>query len=67
MLAATLMLLSLLAFLSPNNAPNTADGPDSRLPGTPTFHLIVVLDAIHDMTAPQEMLKVEVTTVITVV
>lgn len=37
-----------------------ADGPDSRLPGTPTFHLIVVMDAIHDMTAPQEMLGVSV-------
>eukprot|EP00775_Hariotina_reticulata_P012665 gene12665-12792_t len=45
------LALDNLKFLNPN------DGPESRLPGTPTFHLVLVQEAIHDMTQPQEMLQ----------
>jgi hypothetical protein len=44
--------LSNLSYLNPQ------DGPESCLPCSPTFHLVVVQDSLHDMSAPQEALKV---------
>lgn len=37
---------------------NPQDGPESRLPCEPTYHLVLVQEAVHDMINPQEMLKV---------
>ena len=46
--------LTNITFHDPNQ------GPDHRLPSEPTFNLITVNDALHDMTRPDLALKVNV-------
>jgi hypothetical protein len=37
---------------------NPSEGPESRLPCQPRFHLVLMQDSLHDMARPQEMLAV---------
>jgi hypothetical protein len=37
---------------------NPDDGPQHALPEAPTFTLVLVHDALHDMTRPDQVLKV---------